>query len=59
MTNKLGYVRDAPHNAGHRYIEVTASAIELPESLKGIPDGFIVYVDRDGQLQVMDGDPNE
>ncbi len=67
MSNKLGVVSTATN--GKRYIEITAACpncgsdagkiLFLPERLKDVPEGFLVYVDDQGQLQVMEEDPHD
>lgn len=66
LPNKLGEV--TPRN-GHKFIKISVSCpecgmeavriIDLPESLKDIPDGFLVYVDDKGQLQALEEDPHD
>jgi len=75
LTNKLGVVKTHPRAnwkgpaTPHKMIvkEVWCdtcqkdiqTGIELPESMKDIPDGFIIYVDDKGQLQAMEEDPHD
>jgi hypothetical protein len=39
--------------------EEAETAIECPDCFKDVPDGFLVYVDDKGQLQVMEEDPHD
>jgi hypothetical protein len=55
MSNKIGTA--ATTVEGRRYINVNfqKGLLELPDHLKDCPDGFIVYTDKDGRLQAMEG----
>jgi hypothetical protein len=75
MTNKLGVVKTFSRmnwknpTSPHRMIAQSIwcdtcqkdieTGLELPESLKDVPDGFIIYVDDKGQLQAMEEDPHD
>lgn len=75
MTNKLGIVKTVsrmtwegvpgPHKIIVRLTwcdtckKDIETGIEMPESMKDTPDGFIVYVDDNGRLQVMEEDPHD
>lgn len=66
MSNKLGTIFSGPCGKVIRTSqtcescgEVVEGAIECPDRLKDTPDGFIVYVDKDGSLQVMEEDPHD
>ena len=68
MTNKLGTVVISPVT-GSRHIDTgcicpvcgtpTGKIIDLPEKYKDLPAGLIVYLDDDGKITFMDGDPND
>lgn len=67
MTNKLGNIFTGPSGkcivqeaeACSKCGEDVYLVYECPDRLKDAPDGFIVYIDRDGALQVMEEDPHD
>ena len=57
MTNKLGTVQSGRFG---KYIFPDGKfLVDLPENLQEVPDGWLVYLDREGRLQVMDEDPHD
>ena len=57
MTNKLGTVQSG--RCGKFILHEGKYLVDLPDNFQDIPDGWLVYLDREGQLQVMDEDPHD
>ena len=67
MSNKLGTIFTGPcgkvirtsRTCEHCGEDIEGVIEGLPDRLKDTPDGFIVYIDSDGCLQVMEEDPHD
>ena len=60
MTNKLGHI--VPGDGGTKAISLyptISGKIQLPECMNNVPIGVIAYVDHEGKIAFMDGDPND
>jgi len=66
MSNKLGTIFSGPcgkvirnETRCQHCNEEVLSAFPCPDSMKGLPEGFIVYIDDNGTLQAMEEDPHD